>query len=332
MSEKIECSFSLLDTKRKYTGQHRKYVIENARNICYSPITREKLEKREAYGFYGHGRRILCGKMDIQEVDVITLPDGGQAMVSNIPSNVTVKFEIDNNGTVSHIQEILDTETGKIVSSLNASKVGGFSWACPGKDGGAMTTTILTGFSGFDYVLAPGFSSNRGYILESARRDAILESVAAITGDDRKAEQLVAGWQLQDMDISSWEDAVFESRDAYFKLKEQNEDLIARLASYEKKSLASESEMANLKDSYRSTLMEFVEALPVFIPSSAMEFLMEGDFNRARGILESAKRIDFSQYPLSREKGIVKKQARIKIRESDEPAYGTTAYGFNLDL
>lgn len=35
----IECSFSLLDTGRRYTGRHRKYVIENAREICYSPAT-----------------------------------------------------------------------------------------------------------------------------------------------------------------------------------------------------------------------------------------------------------------------------------------------------
>ncbi|MBD5642009.1 MAG: hypothetical protein HDQ91_06285, partial [Desulfovibrio sp.] len=114
MGKIIDCSFSLLDTQRKYTGTHRKYIIENARNICYSPVTREKISKREAYGFYGHGRRVLCGRpsLEVQEVDVITLPDGKQAMVSNIPSNVTIKFEIDESGTVTHSQEILDTETG----------------------------------------------------------------------------------------------------------------------------------------------------------------------------------------------------------------------------
>ena len=31
--ERIKCSFSLLDGGRKYTGNHRKYVIENAREI-----------------------------------------------------------------------------------------------------------------------------------------------------------------------------------------------------------------------------------------------------------------------------------------------------------
>lgn len=332
MGDKIDCSFSLLDTKRKYTGQHRKYVIENARKICYSPVTRERIEKREAYGFYGHGRRVLCGKMDIQEVDVITLPDGAQAMVSNIPSNVTVKFEIDNAGTVSHTQEILDTETGKIVSSLNASKVGGFSWACPGKDGGTKSPTLLSGFSGFDYVLAPGFSANRGYILESARRDVILESVAAVIGDDRKAEQLVAGWQFQDTDISSWEDALFESRDAYFALKEQNDNLKEQLAENKNKTLETENSLATLKDAYRSTLRELVDTLPIFIPSRVMDDLLEGDFSRARGILESAKRLDFNQYPITRTNKDLTNRASVIVGDKDEAVYGTTAYGFMLEL
>ena len=42
-NDKIECSFSLLDSGRKYSGQHRKYLIENAREICYSPAVRERI-------------------------------------------------------------------------------------------------------------------------------------------------------------------------------------------------------------------------------------------------------------------------------------------------
>lgn len=88
MGQIIECSFSLLDTERKYTGTHRKYVISNARDICYAPKTREMIEKREALGFYGHMGRVLCGhpSLQVQELDVITLPNGTQAMVSHIPS------------------------------------------------------------------------------------------------------------------------------------------------------------------------------------------------------------------------------------------------------
>ena len=198
-AQRLNCSFSLLDEGRQYTGNHRKYIIENAREICNSPATKEKIRLREALGFYGHGRRILAGKMNIGEVEAVTLPDGGKAIVSNIPSNVTVAFDVSPEGVVSHSQEVLDTETGKIVSTLHASRVGGFSWACPGVDGGRGKPTRLSGFSGFDYVLNPGFSSNRGYILEGAADTAgqeqmILECLAATVKDDRKAEKYLAGW------------------------------------------------------------------------------------------------------------------------------------------
>ena len=134
-----------------------------------------------------------------KQAPAVTLPDGGKAIVSNIPSNVIVAFDVSPEGVVSHSQEVLDTETGKLVSTLHASRVGGFSWACPGVDGGRGKPTRLSGFSGFDYVLNPGFSSNQGYILEGAADTArqeqmILECLAATVKDDRKAEKYLAGW------------------------------------------------------------------------------------------------------------------------------------------
>ncbi|MFR6518537.1 MAG: hypothetical protein ACLUPV_04500 [Bilophila wadsworthia] len=226
-AQRLNCSFSLLDEGRQYTGNHRKYIIENAREICNSPATKEKIRLREALGFYGHGRRILAGKMNIGEVEAVTLPDGGKAIVSNIPSNVTVAFDVSPEGVVSHSQEVLDTETGKIVSTLHASRVGGFSWACPGVDGGRGKPTRLSGFSGFDYVLNPGFSSNRGYILEGAADTAgqeqmILECLAATVKDDRKAEEYLAGWKLDTQArLAALEDAIFESTARQAELTER---------------------------------------------------------------------------------------------------------------
>ena len=52
-AQRLNCSFSLLDEGRQYTGNHRKYIIENAREICNSPATKEKIRLREALGFYG---------------------------------------------------------------------------------------------------------------------------------------------------------------------------------------------------------------------------------------------------------------------------------------
>lgn len=331
MGNVIECAFSLLDTQRKYTGQHRQYVITNARDICYSPETREKISKREALGYYGHGRRVLCGRMDIQEVDVITLPNGQQAMVSNIPSNVTVTFDVDQDGTVKHKQEILNTETGKIVDKLNASKVGGFSWACPGTDGGERKLTTLTGFSGFDYVLTPGFSANRGYILESAQKDMVLESVAAIVGDDKKAEQLVAGWKFEDDRITRLEDAVFESRNAYFELQSQSSQLEQKLANSEAQLSLAKDTIKTTQEKFEGILESIADSLPFFIPENVMHEMLEGDFTRARGIFESAARMDFSQFPLGKANAVQVKTPS-GIFKKDAPEYGTAAYGFDILL
>ena len=90
----------------------------------------------------------------------------------------------------------MNTETGQIVRNLHESKVGGFSWACPGIDGGTKNVTHLAGFAGFDYVLNPNFAHNRGYVLESVGNEQmILESISAVVKDDARAEQYARYWQ-----------------------------------------------------------------------------------------------------------------------------------------
>lgn len=334
----LDCTFSLLDEGRKYSGQHRKYVIENARDICYSPATREKIKLREAFGFYGHGRRVLAGKMDLQEVDVITMPDGTQAMVSNIPSNICTKFEVAEDGTVSHSQEILDTETGHIVASLNASRVGGFSWACPGTDGGRTHPTKLTGFSGFDYVLQPGFSTNRAYVLESAAgsgntEQLIMESVAAVVKDDKRAAQLVAGWRLEGARrIAELEDAIFESDARYYEMMDKNTALQAEIDAIKSKNADADKAVAAEKERFKGILEGIADAMPFFIPQKAMDDLLEGDFRRARQIFESASVFDFTQFPLARETRTQGAAIDIDVPHREEAEYGSAAYGFGLKL
>ena len=338
----LECSFSLLNEGRKYSGQHRKYIINNAREVCYAPETRERIKLREALGYYGHGRRILCQKMNLQEVDVITLPDGTQAMVSNIPSNVTVSFDVDEDGTVRHKQEILDTETGKIVASLNASKVGGFSWACPAEDGGSTKATHLTGFSGFDYVLQPGFSNNRGYVLENARNmeQMILESVAAVVKDDKRAAQMVAGWKLADKSTyDQLENAIFESESKLFAMQDENKQLKEFYTQAVNDRDAARSEAQHVKDNFKYVLESIQKAMPFVVPESVMHAMLEGDFDRAKVIFENAGRIDYSQYPLFDDGGNFLARTNLTVpnplftqKKHEEETFGTAQYGFDLDL
>lgn len=215
-AQRLNCSFSLLDEGRQYTGNHRKYIIENAREICNSPATKEKIRLREALGFYGHGRRILAGKMNIGEVEAVTLPDGGKAIVSNIPSNVTVAFDVSPEGVVSHSQEVLDTETGKIVSTRTPPCREDFQGR-PGVDGGRREANQTFRFSGFDYVLNPGSARTGATSLKApqtrpGQEQMILECLAATVKDDRKAEEYLAGWKLDTQArLAALEDAIFES-------------------------------------------------------------------------------------------------------------------------
>ena len=58
--------------------------------------------------------------------------------------------------------------------------------------------TRLSGFEGFDYVLNPGLSMNRDYVLDGAgandySKDVIRESIAPVVKDDSKARQMFEG-------------------------------------------------------------------------------------------------------------------------------------------
>ena len=330
--QKISCSFSLFDDGRQYTGNHRKYLVTNAREICYSATTRERLALREAYGYYGHGRRILAGRMKIGEVEAVTLPDGGTAIISNIPSNVTIAFDVAEDGTVSHTQELLTTETGNIVKGLHESRVGGFSWACPGTDRGSKGTTHLSGFAGFDYVLSPGFSTNRGYVLESAddAEQGILESVAATLKDDARAEQYVRGW------MRDYQARIAQLENELFRLESNGAEMAAEQGAL--KSIAEEAaatrekafqEAEALKSAVAETMKALNDALPIFIPEGAMHAMLNGDFSRAKAIFESASRIDFGQYPLSHMRQQETNNPQIHAPQQ-EPEFGTADYGEGL--
>lgn len=327
----ISCAFSLLDEGRTYTGNHRKYLIANAREVCFSPAVREKIRLREALGFYGHGRRILAGSMNVGEVEAIKLPDGGSAIVSNIPSNVTVAFDVADDGTVTHTQEILDTETGKIVSGLHGSRVGGFSWACPGTDGGKGGVSRLSGFAGFDYVLSPGFAHNRGYILESANglEQVILESVAATLHDDARAEQYVRGW-MRDFQVraAQLEDQLFEAEAHQAELLSEREALTKAVVETEAAREAARAEKDALERNIKGILEALRESLPVFVPDDAMHAMLNGDFNRAKVLFESAARIDFGQYPISVPG--THNSAKIMAQQPQEPEFGSASYGEGL--
>ena len=80
-------------------------------------------------------------------------------------------------------------------------------------DGGRGSQPDFPGFSGFDYVLNPGFSSNRGYTRcrHGQTGQMILERPAATVKDDRKAEEHYDGNWTRRRVSRRWKTPFFES-------------------------------------------------------------------------------------------------------------------------
>ena len=327
-----EYEYNLLDEGRKYSGNHRKYLIENAREICYSPATRERIKLREALGYYGHGRRQIAGKMEIGETECVVMPDGSKVVVDNVPSNVTLAFDIDKDGRVTHKQEILDTSTGQIVNNLQKNKVGGFSWACPGRDGGTQSATIMTGFSGFDYVLRPGFAKNRGYVLEgvagSPAYDAVFE---AVQDADKTRAYIQFATELYesitDNDLLNAVDANIAYREQLTKTKTTLAQAQSELAGAMATNTDLRAKNIELEKNMRGILEAFQEKLPFFIPQPVIDEMMRGNFKRARMIFEEAGKYDSSTLPLG-----TQKQPEPVLKRKEQAVYGTADYGFGLKL
>lgn len=327
-----EYEYNLLDEGRKYSGNHRKYLIENAREICYSPVTRERIKLREALGYYGHGRRQIAGKMDIGETECVVMPDGSKVIVDNVPSNVTIAFDIDKDGRVTHKQEILDTSTGMIVNNLQKNKIGGFSWACPGRDGGTQSATIMTGFSGFDYVLRPGFAKNRGYVLESAEGSPVYNAVFEAVQDADKTKAYIQFAtelyeSITDNDLLNAVDANIAYRKELSKAKTTLAQAQSELAG----ALASNTDLKaknlELENNVRGILETFQEKLPFFIPEPVIAEMLKGNFQRAKMIFEEAGKYDTSSLPIGK-----KAMPESVVKPREQAAYNTADYGFGLKL
>ncbi|MBZ3802404.1 head processing protein [Leclercia adecarboxylata] len=164
--------FSLIDKIRRHTPQNdRNYIIQTVRATFNDPEVREHIKLGEMFGYYGHGRRALQyekdGKLTLPEVSVV-LVEGKPVTLTNVPSNRTVEIDVDDNGIVTHTQEILDTDPGQIVKGMIASNAGGWSWVTGGKDGAIRS--LVNNYHGMDYVTIPNYVSldKSSMMLESA--------------------------------------------------------------------------------------------------------------------------------------------------------------------
>ena len=157
MPETSKITFNVNDLQRQHTGQRRRYDNVGLARLINSPAIQERVKKGDLLGYYGHWPRKKFG-MQPREGGM-----DGAAPISLKPAIRTIFLAADANGNITHQAQFLDTQEGKDAYDLHQNKVGGFSAAMTTAPKGI--TEIPVRFYGFDYVLEPNFSGNRGYTL-----------------------------------------------------------------------------------------------------------------------------------------------------------------------
>lgn len=150
-------TYNVRERGRKFRGVERNFDTASLAKLINSPAVQEKVKHGDMGGYFGHWPRIKFG-MEFTEGGVDR--ETGKAVA--LPAALrTIELSADAEGNITHRAEFLDTEAGQIAQGLYNSKMGGFSSAID-----AMPRTspaIARGFYGFDYVLEPNYTTNRGH-------------------------------------------------------------------------------------------------------------------------------------------------------------------------
>lgn len=151
--------FNVGNRGRTHRGKDRNFDTRALAALVNGPETQERVRNRDMLGYYGHFQRMKFGLIPPEWAIV-----NGKSI--NIePAIVTTYLHADPDGTIEHKTEFLDTAGGKIAKRLHESKTGGFSSAIHAKERGGLDVPSL--FAGFDYVLEPNYTTNRGYMFDS---------------------------------------------------------------------------------------------------------------------------------------------------------------------
>jgi len=202
---------------RTHRGQDRNFDLRRLGALVNSAETQERVRNRDMVGYYGHWVRAKFGLIPPENAAV-------QGKIVNLePAIVTTHLSADDQGNIEHTTEFLDTAAGKIAERLHKSRTGGFSSAIDARPMGNMHVPTL--FAGFDYVLEPNYTTNRGYVFDgigdfddSVIFDFVMQDFnrgnAAMTAlyDSLQGDHMLA---LQTMQ----------------KLAEENEELLSMIAS-----------------------------------------------------------------------------------------------------
>jgi regulator of replication initiation timing len=160
--------FNVTERGRRFRGQDRAFDTVALANLINGGSVQERVQQGDMLGYYGHWPRVKFG-MNPVEGGIV---DGKQVALE--PAVRTVYIKAYPDGTIEHEGEFLDTNAGRLAERLYRSKTGGFSSAIDVKSAGSKQ--IPRDFYGFDYVLEPNFTKNRGY----AALDGVSDEAMAV--------------------------------------------------------------------------------------------------------------------------------------------------------
>lgn len=329
--------FSLVDSNRKHTPQNgRNYIVSAVRATIDSPEVKERIGLGEMFGYYGHTNRALyhreTGSLDLPESCTVTI-DGQKVVLYNVPSNRTLDISVDDDGVVTHTQEILDTEPGRIVDGMERSMAGGWSWATTGptQDG----VSFMRGFSGVDYVATPNYVSLN-------RSPAMLESVTDV--EQWRLDCLAnAGYAtdsarnlLAHMDLMKRDDLMLES--AYKAPVFESQILMLQGQLMHMQKAMSEQvamlESANaIKDRREDLLKSAQRLLPVFMTDKQRKALLQmatpDDLQEVCAMFECITGGGLNTLPLGRKESHLPAPPSSKVNQSG-PSLAIVPFGMNL--
>lgn len=207
--------FNVTQRGRKFRGVERNFDTVAMANLINSGEVQEKVKHRDMLGYFGHWARVKFGLNPVEGGIV----DGKH--VSLEPAIVTTLLKAHPDGTIEHETEFLDTASGKLAERLFKSNAGGFSSAIDTKRAG--DKQIPVGFYGFDYVLEPNFTTNRGY---AVALDGVMDAENVF---DAVAEQNAMYDTLNNL-FDSLQQAYDMQAVAMARVMQENQELIDMLA------------------------------------------------------------------------------------------------------
>ncbi|PHM51887.1 head processing protein [Xenorhabdus hominickii] len=300
--------FSVIDNIRKHTPQNaRNYVLSSVKASLESDEVKERMALGELFGFYGHSRREehykRTGELRLPETSIIMI-DGKPVVIDNVPSNRTVAVSIDDAGIVSHTQEILDNDSGRIVQGMERSRAGGWSWVTGGSD--SPWKSVVRRFYGFDYVTTPNYISLDREIMMSEsvsdRQSHIVRTFVNAGFTESAAIDLSAHFEKMrehDMMIES----VNRAQTAEGELLVLSGHLMELNQKIESQDAMLEA-VQRQETLRRRYLQSAIDKLPVFLSEEQKKAMLrmetEDDLQRVEAIFESVGKVDFGRLPLGR--------------------------------